>query len=82
VEKGYMAPLFQVAQPVVMKQDFGCQPFPTDALIPPEMSSTGGNRLRARGGVAPPPRGTGALEFGLVPGYLSAYPRLFRRDPR
>ncbi len=38
VEKGYIIPLFQVVQPVVMKKDLAYQPFPTGVLIPQEMS--------------------------------------------
>jgi peptide/nickel transport system substrate-binding protein len=38
VEKGYVVPLFQVVQPVVMKKDLNYQPFPTGVLIPQEMS--------------------------------------------
>ena len=38
VEKGYIVPLFQVVQPVVMKKDLNYQPFPTGVLIPQEMS--------------------------------------------
>jgi peptide/nickel transport system substrate-binding protein len=38
VEKGYIVPLFQVVQPVVMKKDLAYQPFPTGVLIPQEMS--------------------------------------------
>jgi len=38
VEKGYIAPLYQVVQPVVMKKELVYQPFPTGVLIPQEMS--------------------------------------------
>jgi peptide/nickel transport system substrate-binding protein len=38
VEKGYIVPLFQVVQPVVMKKDLAYQPFPTGVLVPQEMS--------------------------------------------
>ena len=38
VEKGYVVPLFQVVQPVVMKKDLAYQPFPTGVLVPQEMS--------------------------------------------
>ena len=38
VEKGYVIPLFQVVQPVVMKKDLNYQPFPTGILVPQEMS--------------------------------------------
>ena len=40
VEKGYIIPLFQVVQPVVMKKDLAYQPFPTGVLVPQEMSWT------------------------------------------
>ena len=38
VEKGYIIPLFQVVQPVVMKKELAYQPFPTGVLAPQEMS--------------------------------------------
>jgi peptide/nickel transport system substrate-binding protein len=38
VEKGYVIPLFQVVQPVVMKRELTYQPFPTGVLVPQEMS--------------------------------------------
>jgi peptide/nickel transport system substrate-binding protein len=38
IEHGYVVPLFQVVQPVVMKKDLNYQPFPTGVLIPQEMS--------------------------------------------
>lgn len=38
VEHGYVVPLFQVVQPVVMKKDLTYQPFPTGVLVPQEMS--------------------------------------------
>ena len=38
VEKGYVVPLFQVVQPVVMKKDLAYTPFPTGVLVPQEMS--------------------------------------------
>jgi peptide/nickel transport system substrate-binding protein len=38
VEKGYIMPLYQVVQPVVMRKELGYQPFPTGVLIPQEMS--------------------------------------------
>jgi peptide/nickel transport system substrate-binding protein len=38
VEKGYIMPLYQVVQPVVMKKDLTYQPFPTGVLVPQEMS--------------------------------------------
>jgi peptide/nickel transport system substrate-binding protein len=38
MEKGYIIPLFQVVQPVVMKKDLAYQPFPTGVLVPQEMS--------------------------------------------
>jgi len=38
VEKGYIIPLFQVVQPVVMKRELNYQPFPTGMLVPQEMS--------------------------------------------
>ncbi len=38
VEKGYIIPLFQVVQPVVMKKELAYQPFPTGVLVPQEMS--------------------------------------------
>jgi peptide/nickel transport system substrate-binding protein len=38
MEKGYVVPLFQVVQPVVMKRDLTYQPFPTGVLVPQEMS--------------------------------------------
>jgi peptide/nickel transport system substrate-binding protein len=38
VDKGYIIPLYQVVQPVVMKKDLSYQPFPTGVLVPQEMS--------------------------------------------
>jgi peptide/nickel transport system substrate-binding protein len=38
MEKGYIIPLFQVVQPVVMKKELAYQPFPTGVLVPQEMS--------------------------------------------
>jgi peptide/nickel transport system substrate-binding protein len=38
VEKGYVIPLFQVVQPVVLKRELTYQPFPTGVLVPQEMS--------------------------------------------
>ena len=38
VEKGYIIPLFQVVQPIVMKKELNYQPFPTGVLVPQEMS--------------------------------------------
>ena len=38
VEKGYIVPLYQVVQPVVMKKELAYQPFPTGVLVPQEMS--------------------------------------------
>ena len=38
IEHGYVIPLFQVVQPVVMKKDLAYQPFPTGMLVPQEMS--------------------------------------------
>lgn len=38
IEKGYIVPLFQVVQPVVMKKELNYQPFPTGVLVPQEMS--------------------------------------------
>lgn len=38
VEKGYIIPLYQVVQPVVMKRELSYQPFPTGVLVPQEMS--------------------------------------------
>jgi peptide/nickel transport system substrate-binding protein len=38
VEKGYVIPLFQVQQPVVMRKELAYQPFPTGVLVPQEMS--------------------------------------------
>ena len=38
MEKGYIMPLFQVVQPVVMKKELTYQPFPTGVLVPQEMS--------------------------------------------
>ncbi len=40
VEKGYIMPLYQVVQPVVMKKELAYQPFPTGILVPQEMSWT------------------------------------------
>jgi peptide/nickel transport system substrate-binding protein len=37
VDKGYVIPLFQVVQPVVMKKELAYQPFPTGVLVPQEM---------------------------------------------
>jgi peptide/nickel transport system substrate-binding protein len=38
VERGYIIPLFQVVQPVVMRKELNYQPFPTGVLVPQEMS--------------------------------------------
>jgi peptide/nickel transport system substrate-binding protein len=38
IERGYVIPLFQVVQPIVMKKDLTYQPFPTGVLVPQEMS--------------------------------------------
>ncbi len=38
VERGYLIPLYQVVQPVVMKKELSFQPFPTGILPPQEMS--------------------------------------------
>lgn len=38
VDKGYIVPLYQVVQPVVMKKELNYQPFPTGVLVPQEMS--------------------------------------------
>jgi peptide/nickel transport system substrate-binding protein len=38
IEHGYVVPLFQVVQPVVMKKELAYQPFPTGMLVPQEMS--------------------------------------------
>jgi peptide/nickel transport system substrate-binding protein len=38
VEKGYIVPLYQVVQPVVMKKELAYQPFPTGVLVPQDMS--------------------------------------------
>jgi peptide/nickel transport system substrate-binding protein len=38
MEKGYIMPLYQVVQPVVMKKELTCTPFPTGVLVPQEMS--------------------------------------------
>ena len=38
IERGYVIPLFQVVQPVVMKKELAYQPFPTGMLVPQEMS--------------------------------------------
>ncbi len=38
IEHGYVVPLFQVVQPVVMKKGLIYQPFPTGVLVPQEMS--------------------------------------------
>jgi peptide/nickel transport system substrate-binding protein len=38
VERGYIIPLFQVVQPVVMRKELTYQPFPTGVLVPQEMS--------------------------------------------
>jgi len=38
MEKGYIMPLYQVVQPVVMKKELTCAPFPTGVLVPQEMS--------------------------------------------
>jgi peptide/nickel transport system substrate-binding protein len=40
VERGYVVPLFQVVQPVVMRKELQYEPFPTGVLIPQEMSWT------------------------------------------
>lgn len=38
MEKGYIVPLYQVVQPVVMKKELNYQTFPTGVLVPQEMS--------------------------------------------
>jgi peptide/nickel transport system substrate-binding protein len=38
VERGYLIPLYQVVQPVVMKKELNFQPFPTGILPPQEMA--------------------------------------------
>ncbi len=38
VEKGYIIPLFQVVQPIVLKKELSYQGFPTGVLVPQEMS--------------------------------------------
>jgi peptide/nickel transport system substrate-binding protein len=38
IEHGYILPLFQVVQPVVMKKELAYQPFPTGVLVPQEMT--------------------------------------------
>ncbi len=38
VDKGYVVPLYQVVQPIVMKKELAYQPFPTGVLVPQEMS--------------------------------------------
>jgi peptide/nickel transport system substrate-binding protein len=38
VERGYVIPLFQVVQPLIMKKELTYQPFPTGVLVPHEMS--------------------------------------------
>jgi peptide/nickel transport system substrate-binding protein len=38
IERGYVIPLFQVVQPVIMKKELNYQPFPTGVLVPQEMS--------------------------------------------
>ena len=38
VEKGYLIPLFQVVQPLIMRKDLSYQGFPTGVLVPQEMS--------------------------------------------
>jgi peptide/nickel transport system substrate-binding protein len=38
MDKGYIMPVYQVVQPVVMKQDLHYQPFPTGVLVPQGMS--------------------------------------------
>jgi len=38
VEKGYIVPLYQVVQPVIMKKELNFRPFPTGVLVPQEMS--------------------------------------------
>ena len=39
VDKGYVIPLFQVVQPVVLKKELVYQPFPTGVLVPQEMGA-------------------------------------------
>jgi peptide/nickel transport system substrate-binding protein len=38
IEHGYVIPLFQVVQPIVLKKELAYQPFPTGVLVPQEMS--------------------------------------------
>jgi peptide/nickel transport system substrate-binding protein len=38
MEKGYIVPLYQVVQPLIMKRELGYEPFPTGVLVPQEMS--------------------------------------------
>jgi len=38
IEHGYVVPLFQVVQPIVMKKELNYQPFPTGVLVPQEMT--------------------------------------------
>ncbi|MGH7264463.1 MAG: ABC transporter substrate-binding protein [Candidatus Rokuibacteriota bacterium] len=38
IEHGYVIPLFQVVQPIILKKELSYQPFPTGILIPQEMS--------------------------------------------
>ena len=38
IEHGYVIPLYQVVQPVVMKKELEYQAFPTGVLVPQEMS--------------------------------------------
>ncbi len=38
VEHGYIIPLYQVVQPIVLKKDLGYQGFPTGVLVPQEMT--------------------------------------------
>jgi peptide/nickel transport system substrate-binding protein len=38
IEHGYVIPLFQVVQPLILKKELSYQPFPTGVLVPQEMS--------------------------------------------
>src|SRR5262245_53756760 len=40
IERGYVIPLYQVVQPVILKKELNYQPFPTGILAPQEMSWT------------------------------------------
>jgi peptide/nickel transport system substrate-binding protein len=40
IEHGYVIPLFQVVQPIVLRKELNYQPFPTGILAPQEMSWT------------------------------------------